>query len=115
MCRAFIAAFRFTGGDPFQIAACTSNLGYGFAEANRGAFGQQRAGAIGAGEGIESFVDRPIRLSFNHTTGGLKARVGNSLKGFAIAARDKKFVWADGKIDGAPLASDSEISKAQIS
>ncbi|MGB7160208.1 MAG: sialate O-acetylesterase [Tepidisphaeraceae bacterium] len=38
------------------------------------------------------------RLKFQHAD-GLTAKDGN-LKGFAIAGEDKKFVWADAKIDG---------------
>ncbi|MBM3860131.1 MAG: sialate O-acetylesterase [Verrucomicrobia bacterium] len=41
-----------------------------------------------------------IRLRFTHTTGGLKAKDGSELKGFAIAGEDQKFVWADAKVDG---------------
>jgi sialate O-acetylesterase len=40
------------------------------------------------------------RLSFSHVGGGLVAQGGETLKGFAIAGADKKFVWADAKIDG---------------
>lgn len=40
-----------------------------------------------------------IKINFSHTSGGLKAKSGK-LKGFAIAGEDKKFVWADAKIDG---------------
>jgi len=39
-------------------------------------------------------------LSFDHTNGGLVAKGSNSVKGFAIAGADKKFVWADAVIDG---------------
>ena len=41
-----------------------------------------------------------IRLQFNHTNNGLKIKGSNQLKGFAIAGADKKFVWADAKIEG---------------
>jgi sialate O-acetylesterase len=41
-----------------------------------------------------------IVLSFDHVGGGLVAKGGEELKGFAIAGADKKFVWADAKIDG---------------
>ena len=41
-----------------------------------------------------------IRLSFNHVGGGLVAKGGGKLTGFAIAGADKKFVWADATIDG---------------
>ncbi len=40
-----------------------------------------------------------IRLSFDSVGSGLVAKGGN-LKGFAIAGADRKFVWADAKIDG---------------
>lgn len=41
-----------------------------------------------------------IRLEFNHVAGGLKTSDGGPLKGFAIAGKDKNFVWADAKITG---------------
>ena len=41
-----------------------------------------------------------IVVSFDHVGGGLVAKGGDTLKGFAIAGDDKKFVWADAKIDG---------------
>ncbi|HWA83333.1 MAG TPA: hypothetical protein VG820_07875, partial [Fimbriimonadaceae bacterium] len=40
-----------------------------------------------------------LRVSFDHTDGGLKAG-GNRLAGFQIAGKDKKFHWADARIDG---------------
>ena len=40
-----------------------------------------------------------IRIKFNHTDGGLKAKDG-ALKGFTIAGVDHKFHWADAVIDG---------------
>ncbi len=41
-----------------------------------------------------------VRLQFNHADGGLKIKEGDQLKGFAIAGDNKKFVWAEAKIDG---------------
>jgi sialate O-acetylesterase len=41
-----------------------------------------------------------IILHFDHVGGGLVAGGGEPLKGFAIAGADRKFVWADAKIDG---------------
>jgi sialate O-acetylesterase len=41
-----------------------------------------------------------IRLSFDHTNGGLMAKGGEGLAGFAIAGDDQKFVWADAEIEG---------------
>jgi sialate O-acetylesterase len=40
------------------------------------------------------------RLSFDHVGGGLVAKGGTTLTGFAVAGDDKKFVWADARIDG---------------
>jgi len=40
-----------------------------------------------------------IRIYFDHINGGLVAK-GGSLKGFAIAGKDRKFVWANAKIEG---------------
>ncbi|MDP2984353.1 MAG: sialate O-acetylesterase [Candidatus Latescibacter sp.] len=41
-----------------------------------------------------------IRLRFDCIGSGLAARSNEPLKGFAIAGADRKFVWADAKIDG---------------
>lgn len=41
-----------------------------------------------------------IRLSFAHIGGGLISKGGKSLTGFAIAGKNKEFVWAQAKIDG---------------
>lgn len=54
-----------------------------------------------------------IRLHFDHTDGGLVAR-GGELKGFAIAAADGKFVWADAKIDGATVVVSSASVKNPV-
>lgn len=43
-----------------------------------------------------------IRLFFAHTGGGLACK-GEALKGFAIAGADRKFQWADARIDGATV------------
>ncbi len=51
--------------------------------------------------------ENKIRIKFDHTDGGLVAKsvVGthghaSPLKGFAIAGKDKKFYWADAKVEG---------------
>jgi len=41
-----------------------------------------------------------IRLKFSNTNDGLKIMGNKDLKGFAIAGTDKKFVWAEAKIEG---------------
>ena len=49
-----------------------------------------------------------IRLRFKHVGGGLVAKGGDPLKQFAIAGEDKKFVWADAKIDGDTVVVSSD-------
>jgi sialate O-acetylesterase len=49
-----------------------------------------------------------IILNFDHVGGGLVAKGGEELKGFAIAGADKKFVWADAKIDGDTIVVSSD-------
>ena len=41
-----------------------------------------------------------VRLLFDHVGGGLIAKEGPELQGFAIAGSDGKFVWAEAQIDG---------------
>jgi len=54
-----------------------------------------------------------IRLSFKHIGGGLVAKDGD-LKGFAIAGEDRKFVWADAKIDGESIVVSSPQVAAPV-
>jgi sialate O-acetylesterase len=42
---------------------------------------------------------RSVRVRYDHLGGGLVVR-GGKLEGFALAGHDRKFVWADAKIDG---------------
>lgn len=52
-----------------------------------------------------------IRLGFDSVGGGLVAKDG-ALKGFAIAGEDKKFVWAEAKIDGETVVvSSPQVAK----
>ncbi|MEW6356018.1 MAG: sialate O-acetylesterase [Planctomycetota bacterium] len=48
-----------------------------------------------------------IRIQFTQVGGGLDAK-GGPLKQFAIAGEDKKFVWADAKIDGETVVVSSD-------
>jgi sialate O-acetylesterase len=53
-----------------------------------------------------------IRISVTHVDGGLTLSQGaGTLKGFAIAGADHKWVWADAKIDGNTVV----VSSPQIS
>ena len=49
-----------------------------------------------------------IILSFDHVGGGLVAKGEEQLKGFAIAGADRKFVWADAKIQGDTVVVSSD-------
>jgi sialate O-acetylesterase len=52
-----------------------------------------------------------IKLHFKHTGSGLMAKDGD-LKGFAIAGEDRRFVWADARIDGnTVVVSSPQITK----
>ena len=54
-----------------------------------------------------------IRLRFSHVDGGLVAK-GGPLKHFAIAGADRKFVWADAKIDGETVVVSSPLVSAPV-
>ncbi len=41
-----------------------------------------------------------IRLQFTNVGGGLMVKDGPELRGFAVAGKDRKFVWANAKIEG---------------
>lgn len=46
-------------------------------------------------------IDGPcIRLHFDHIDGGLATRDGGAPRGFAIAGEDRRFRWADARIEG---------------
>ena len=53
-----------------------------------------------------------IVVEFNYVGGGLAARDGGKLKGFAIAGKDKNFVWADAQIAGDTVVVSSPKVKA---
>ena len=56
--------------------------------------------------------DNSVRISFDHVAGGLKTRGGGKLEGFAIAAKDGNFQWADAVIDGNGIVvSSTEVDK----
>jgi sialate O-acetylesterase len=55
------------------------------------------SGPLYASHSIEG---NAVRIRFNHTGSGLKTPDGAPLKGFAIAGADKKFVWAEARIEG---------------
>ncbi|MBX7256153.1 MAG: sialate O-acetylesterase [Candidatus Hydrogenedentes bacterium] len=59
-------------------------------------------GAVYSGPTYESMrVDgNKVHVKFKNTFGGLMANGGEPVRGFAVAGEDKKFVWANTKIEG---------------
>jgi sialate O-acetylesterase len=57
--------------------------------------------------------DGAIRVTFDQAGEGLKSRDGDALKRFEIAGADKKWKWADAKIDGkdAVIVSSAEVKQ----
>lgn len=55
-----------------------------------------------------------VILTFDNVGSGLMAK-GDSLKGFAIAGADRKFVWADAKIEGDTIVVSSDKVAAPVS
>jgi sialate O-acetylesterase len=55
-----------------------------------------------------------IRLSFDHIGKGLTGKSGKDLEGFAIAGNDKKFIWANAKIDGETIIVSSPKIKNPV-
>jgi sialate O-acetylesterase len=55
-----------------------------------------------------------VRLSFDHASGGLVAKDGGRLTGFAIAGEDGRFVWADASIEGEQVIVSSHEVKRPI-
>jgi sialate O-acetylesterase len=47
-----------------------------------------------------AFSDGKATVSFDHAGGGLAAKEGAELKGFALAGMDHKWYWAEAKIIG---------------
>ena len=53
-----------------------------------------------------------FRLSFAHAGGGLVTKDGGAVRGFAIAGADRKFVWAEAKIEGEQvIVSSPEVAE----
>ncbi len=58
--------------------------------------------------------DDKVILYFDHVGGGLVAAGDEPLKGFAIAGADRKFVWADAKINGDNIVVSSGAVSAPV-
>lgn len=57
-------------------------------------------------------TESAIRLKFSHAA-GLRAK-GGPLKYFTIAGVDKKFVWADARIEGGFVVVSSRLVKVPV-
>lgn len=55
-----------------------------------------------------------IRLKFDCVFGGLASQDGQPLKGFSIAGEDRKFVWANARIDGDTVVVSSDQVTAPV-
>jgi len=52
-----------------------------------------------------------VRIHFTHTGSGLEAHGSNKLRGFAIAGADRKFRWANARIEGdTVVVSNSDVT-----
>jgi len=60
----------------------------------------ETSGPIYKGSRVEG---NRIRIFFTHAESGLASLSGEDLKGFAIAGDDKKFVWAQAKVEGSTV------------
>ena len=55
-----------------------------------------------------------IRIRFTHMGNGLEARGGGPLQGFAIAGADRKFHWAEARIEGDTVVVSNPEIKAPV-
>ena len=68
---------------------------------------------IPSGPLFDSYIvkDNEVRIRFKHAD-GLKTSDGGPLKGFAIAGEDRRFVWAEARIEGdTVIVSSAKVSK----
>ena len=84
-----------------RLAACARAIAYGLSEVHSGP--RLRGMELEGGA---------ARLLFDRVGGGLAARGGAPLCGFAIAGEDRRFVWAEARIEGrAILVSSPEVPR----
>jgi sialate O-acetylesterase len=57
---------------------------------------------------------REIALSFDHVGGGLAAREGTPLTGFAVAGEDRQFAWAQARIEGDRVIVRSDLVPSPV-
>src|SRR5205823_2109174 len=52
-----------------------------------------------------------VRLTFDHTEGGLTTRNNEPVQGFALAGQDHIWCWADGNIEGNSVVLSTPLVK----
>ena len=57
---------------------------------------------------------KTVRISFDNVGKGLVSRHGDGLTGFAVAGADRKFVWAEARIDGDAIVVSSDEVAAPV-
>jgi sialate O-acetylesterase len=75
--------------------------------------GSYKQKVIPSGPLFDSYIvkDNEVRIRFKYAD-GLKTSDGGPLKGFAIAGEDRRFVWADARIEGdSVIVSSAKVSK----
>jgi sialate O-acetylesterase len=97
---------------PNTAMAISSDLGPGIHPSNKSGYGHRACDvALGMvyGKKVEYYGPKyeshriegnKVRVKFTHVGQGLAFKHGDKLQGFALADADKKFQWADAKIDG---------------
>ena len=55
-----------------------------------------------------------VRIRLKHAESGLVTKEGGPVQGFAIAGSDRKFVWADARVDGDSVILSSERVTAPV-
>lgn len=101
-----------------------SDLGSGIHPANKSGYGERAAHValavayggknehLGPQLASHAISGGKVTLKFTHSGKGLAFKNGEVLQGFMIAGEDRKFVWADARIEGdTVIVSNAEIAK----
>lgn len=83
-------------------------------QAMRISYGDEQVVSSGPILTSQKILEDRIELSFDHIGSGLVSNNGENLAHFAIAGADKKFVWANAKIEGDKVVvSNPDVSNPQ--
>ncbi|HET7456028.1 MAG TPA: sialate O-acetylesterase, partial [Gemmatimonadaceae bacterium] len=63
------------------------------------AYGEKGVASSGPTYRRSTIANGRVTVDFDHVGGGLTARGGDAVRGFAIAGADRHFVWADARIE----------------